>query len=87
MADGILGNMPAAQARGMTERQVLEAVLRIRPDHGEALRKLWQLAHDDGELALADEYRARLEKLSPLGRRLKRLGETADIAVSDLNLQ
>ncbi len=87
MADGILGNMPAAQARGMTERQVLEVVLRIRPDHGEALRKLWQLAHDDGELALADEYRARLEKLSPLGRRLKRLGETADIAVSDLNLQ
>ncbi|HEX22360.1 MAG TPA: spermine synthase, partial [Chromatiales bacterium] len=87
MADGILGNMDAALARDMTERQVLEAVLRIRPDHTEALRELWQLARDDGELALADEYRARLEKLSPLGRRLRSPGKAADIAVSDLNSQ
>jgi len=78
MADGILGNMAAAQARGMTERQVLAAVLRIRPDHDDALRKLWKLARDDGDLAPADEYRARLEKLSPLDRRLKRSGEAGD---------
>ncbi len=84
MADGILGNMAAAQARGMSERQVLETVLRIRPDHAEALRRLWQMARDDGELALADEYRARLQKLSPLERRLLRPG---DIVVSDLSPQ
>jgi len=83
MADGILGNLPAAQARGMSERQVLEAVLRIRPDHAEALQRLWQMLRDSGEVELAAEYRARLARLSPLDSRLQR----ADIAASDMRPQ
>ncbi len=87
MADGIFGNLAAAQARGMSERQVLEAVLRIRPDHTGALHRLWQLARDAGERTLADEYRRRWERLSPLDRRLMPPGQPVDIVVSDLNPQ
>lgn len=87
MADGILGNLDAAQARGMDERQVLEAVLRIRPDHADALQRLWQLARDNGERALADEYRRRWEQLSPLDRRLVQGGKGLDIVLSGLQAQ
>lgn len=71
MADGMLANMAAAQARGMSQRQVLEAVLHVRPDHTDALRQLWHLARDAGEIALAADYRRRLILLSPLDRSLQ----------------
>lgn len=71
MADGILGNLAAAEARGLDERTVLEAVLRIRPDHAEALRRLWRLARAAGETQQAATYRARLVAISPLDRALR----------------
>ncbi len=83
MADGILGDLPAAQARGLSERQLLEAVLRIRPDHAEALQRLWQMAVEAGETERAAAYRARLARLSPLDSRLRR----PDIAASDMRPQ
>ncbi len=83
MADGILANLPAAQARGMSERQVLEAVLRIRPDHAEALRRLWQMTRAAGESRQAEEYRRRLAVLSPLDRSL----HGPDIGIPDMRTQ
>ncbi len=71
MADGILGNLPAAEARGLDERALLEAVLRIRPDHAEALRRLWRLAREAGQTEQAAAYRARLAAISPLDRALR----------------
>ena len=66
LADGVLADRAAAKARGLDERQLLESVLRIRPDHTEALRGLWHLAKGAGEMSQAKLYRGRLEALSPL---------------------
>ncbi|HEC18731.1 MAG TPA: spermine synthase [Gammaproteobacteria bacterium] len=66
LADAVLQDSAAAEARGLTERQLLESVLRIRPDHTEALRRLWRLAQTAGEREQAAAYRQRLETLSPL---------------------
>ncbi|MEE8379302.1 MAG: fused MFS/spermidine synthase, partial [Gammaproteobacteria bacterium] len=66
LADGVLADRGAAMARGLDERQLLESVLRIRPDHTEALRGLWHLADAAGETSQAMLYRGRLKALSPL---------------------
>ena len=80
MADGVLANEAAARARNMTERQLLETVLRIRPDHAEALRRLWQLTRTAGETAQAEAYRRRLAALSPLDRSLRDAGSPTPLA-------
>jgi len=71
LADGVLADRAAARARGLSERQLLESVLRIRPDHTEALRGLWHLAEAAGETSQATLYRGRLEALSPLDSEIR----------------
>ncbi|MDT8384026.1 MAG: fused MFS/spermidine synthase [Gammaproteobacteria bacterium] len=66
LADAVLLDRTAAQARGVSERQLLESVLKIRPDHVEALRGLWRLAEAAGNTAQAGHYRQRFAALSPL---------------------
>lgn len=70
LADAVLIDRAAAQARGLSEQQLLEAVLRIRPDHIEALRRLWHLSESSGNTAQASLYRHRLAELSPLDSEL-----------------
>ena len=61
----------AAKARGLDERQLFESVLRIRPDHTEALRGLWHLAQVAGDESMIKHYRDRLASLSPLDAELR----------------
>jgi spermidine synthase len=71
LADAVLEDRAAARARGVDEHQLLTKVLRIRPDHTEALRGLWHLAQAAGDQALAASYRQRLAALSPLDAELR----------------
>ncbi|HHI92572.1 MAG TPA: spermine synthase [Gammaproteobacteria bacterium] len=66
LADAVLQDRAAAEARGLNERQLLESVLRIRPDHAEALRRLWELAELAGNREQAAVYRQRFAALNPL---------------------
>lgn len=66
LADAVLEDRAAAQARGLSEQQLLESVLRVRPDHIEALRRLWRLAESAGDMKQANRYRRRVAALSPL---------------------
>ena len=49
-----------------SDKQLLESVLRIRPDHVEALRRLWHLEAAAGNARQAEAYRQRFVALSPL---------------------
>ncbi|WP_455199593.1 spermine/spermidine synthase domain-containing protein, partial [Kaarinaea lacus] len=71
LADGVLADRAAAKARGLTEQQLYESVLRIRPDHTEAIRGLWHIAESSGDTAMAEYYRGRLAVLSPLDSELR----------------
>jgi spermidine synthase len=66
LADAVLQDRAAAQSRGLSEQQLLESVLHIRPDHVEALRRLWHLAEEAGNREQAAEYRKRFAALNPL---------------------
>ncbi len=66
LADAVLQDRAAAEARGLNEQQLLESVLRIRPDHVEVLRRLWELAEQAGNTEQATAYRQRFAALSPL---------------------
>lgn len=68
LADGVLADRQAARQRGVSEQLLLESVLKIRPDHTEALRGLWHLSKAAGELSQAESYRNRLRALSPFDR-------------------
>jgi spermidine synthase len=72
LADDVLADRALAKAQGVSERQLLKAILRIRPDHTEALRGLWHLAQASGNKKLAESYRDRLAALSPLDSALRR---------------
>ena len=71
IADGILADPNAAKSRGISNQQLLETILRIRPDHTDAIRALWQLEREAGNSAKAEFYRARLAELSPLDRSVR----------------
>ena len=71
LADAVLVDRAAAEARGVSEQQLLESVLRIRPDHIEALRRLWHLEESAGNTAKANHYRQRFAALSPLDSELR----------------
>jgi len=71
LADGVLANRASATARGLSERDLYETVLRIRPDHTEALRGLWHLAESAGDMSAAKRYRDRLAALSPLDSEIR----------------
>jgi spermidine synthase len=71
LADAVLADTASAQARGLSEQVLLESVLKIRPDHVEVLRRLWQLAEQLGNVEKAREYRRQFALLSPLDSALR----------------
>jgi spermidine synthase len=71
IADDVLADRAVAEAKGLSEKAVLEKVLSIRPDHTEALRRLWHLAQAAGDGVAAARYRARLTSLSPFDSALQ----------------
>jgi spermidine synthase len=73
IADGLFADPSAAKERGMSEQQLMETVLRVRPDHTDAIRALWKLEQAAGNSFKAEQYRARLAELSPLDKGLKRI--------------
>jgi len=74
IADAVLASYEVNSATmplERSEREVLQSVLRIRPDHVDALMRLWQLAVKEGDLVQAQQYLAQLEKLSPLDKQIR----------------
>jgi spermidine synthase len=71
VADGALANLDEAAKRRYDEQQVLESILKIRPDHTEVLTRLWQLESSRGNDEKARQYRARLTELNPLAKELR----------------
>lgn len=71
LADSMLATLPQAQASGLDEREALTAILRIRPDHVDALRALWHLERGSGRADQAAIYRERLRKVLPLDKELR----------------
>lgn len=53
------------------QRQLLESILHLRPDHAEGLKALWQLEVAAGNAALAEEYREMLRQVAPLDKDLR----------------
>ena len=78
LADAVLQDRAAAQARGLNEQQLLESVLRIRPDHVEALQRLWELAKLAGNSEQVAAYRQRFAALSPLDSAVQNLTNSVD---------
>ncbi len=66
LADRMFASMQGMVEQGADPRNALETILYIRSDHVEALRALWRLEQDEGNQARADEYRQKLQRLSPL---------------------
>jgi len=71
MADRMFAGLQAMVEQGADPRNALEAILYIRSDHVEALRALWQLEQAEGNQPRADEYRRKLQILSPLDASLR----------------
>lgn len=71
VADATLANYEVSRPEGISEKSVLESVLNIRPDHAEALKRLWQLAEAEGNANAAQQYRQRFAELSPLDTMLQ----------------
>jgi spermidine synthase len=71
VADGALASLDAAGAQQYDEWQVLQSVLKVRPDHPEALLRLWHLSQARGDAEKAAHYRARFAAVDPLSNALK----------------
>lgn len=71
VADEVMATLDAGRITNVSERKVLESVLRIRPDHAEALKRLWRLTQRDGDTVAARQYRQRLSEISPLDRAVR----------------
>ncbi len=66
VADDLLDAMPQVRQFGVDDRETLEHILAVSPDHVEALRALWHLARSSGHKREAEDYRSRLLAISPL---------------------
>ncbi len=73
LADAMYETLPQARAGGRTERDALRAILDIRPDHVETLRRLWRLERASGNGVAAEHYRARLAEVNPLDKEIRAL--------------
>ncbi|MBI1174495.1 MAG: spermine synthase [Sideroxydans sp.] len=68
LADSMFASLGQARAHGLDEQQALQAILRVCPQHVEALRALWRLQRAEGDMRTASLTWARLLALSPLDR-------------------
>lgn len=71
VADATLENYDAFKPPGVTEKSVLEAVLKIRPDHSGALKRMWLLEAEGGNMDAANYYKKQFAEISPLDKALK----------------
>lgn len=67
LADNMYSTLAQASEQGLSRPDALHEILRINPQHVEALRALWRLERQAGD-AKAEFSRARLLELSPLDR-------------------
>jgi len=66
LADNMMSSLSQARQRGIGERDALQRVLKIDPNHTGALRSLWHLEQSAGNKQESESYRLRLLLLSPL---------------------
>lgn len=71
VADGALASLNSMGNTQYDEKKVLQSVLKVRPDHPEALYRLWQYEQARGNLEGADVYRQRYAEVSPLSKALR----------------
>lgn len=67
LADSMFASLAEARAHGLSEKDALQRILQINPQHVEALRALWKLQRRTGDVQ-ASITRERLLALSPLDR-------------------
>jgi spermidine synthase len=72
VADGALASLDSITSQQYDEWQVLQSVLKVRPDHPEALLRLWRLSQARGDTDKAAYYRARFAKIDPLSNALEK---------------
>lgn len=70
LADNMLQSLAQASQRGLSQREALQRILRVYPDHIAALRMLWHLEQGSGNSLEAESFRLRLQRLSPLDKEL-----------------
>lgn len=68
LVDQMLASLPQALQQGRDERDALQTLLAIHPEHVGVLRGLWHLERRTGNPIEAEHYRQRLLSLSPLDR-------------------
>lgn len=66
LADEMFVSLPQALKGGRDRRRALLELLAVRPDHVGALKAMWRLEQEQGNIQRAEEYRARVRFLSPL---------------------
>ncbi len=66
LADSMMQSLIEAREHGLSAREALQRILKIAPDHVNALRALWHLEKDQGNMQEAERYRLRLLAVSPL---------------------
>ena len=71
VADATLENFDLSKPDDVSEEKVLESILKIRPDHTNALKRLWKIYEKIGDEEKALEYKERFKKLSPYDSSLK----------------
>ena len=66
LADSMLQSITQARQRGLSERDALQRILKVYPNHVGALRAIWHLEATEGKPQVAEQYRSRLLATSPL---------------------
>jgi Tfp pilus assembly protein PilF len=66
LADSMMQSRMQAAQQGLSEGDALRRILKIYPNHVNALRALWHLEESAGNVKLAESYRLRLHGISPL---------------------
>lgn len=66
LADNMMESLPQARQHGLSEKEALQRVLSIYPNHVGAIRALWKMSLASGNVEDATRYRLRLQELSPL---------------------
>ena len=66
LADSMMQSLEQASRHGLNEREALQRILKVYPNHIGATRALWHLESSENKLQAAENYRTRLLALSPL---------------------
>ncbi len=72
LADSMMQSRSEAGGQGLTDREALQRILKVNPEHTGALRALWHLERFVGNRQEAERYRKLLLVISPLDREAKR---------------